>query len=158
MSSTLRTLTKHARLPSRPTSYVPSNTRARAFHSPFAVLSSQPPSSPTPSHTHTQGSPLYEKPIDTSAHPTLAPGQRHYVVSEPDPRSTPYSVPYGAYPTSAPYQPLTPTSPPNPTGAHSSSSADAPHPVTTAAADQNKSGASNASAGVRCLLHSHNIT
>jgi len=47
---------------------------------------------------------VYEKQDDSSSEPHLSSsGTRTYVVSEPDPSNTPYQVPSGAYPTSAPF-------------------------------------------------------
>ncbi|KAI0701191.1 hypothetical protein BC835DRAFT_1324230 [Cytidiella melzeri] len=136
MSSTLRSLAQHTRSLSRTIAPKSAN---RSFHSPFAVLSSSSTTQTTTSH-----STLYEKQSDSTAY---TPGQRHYVVSEPDPRSTPYEVPFGAYPTSAPYQSYASTNAPK-TSPHSSTSADLAHPVTTRAATQNATG-SNDAAGVQ---------
>lgn len=141
MSSVLRqSFARHSRSLSRS---LAAATQARAFHSPFAVLSSATP-------THTQPPPaepssaLYEKQWDTTAHPTLSPsGQRTYVVSEPDPRGTPYNVPYGAYPTSAPYTNFPATEAPQ-TAPRSSTSPDLAHPVTTRAVAQNPTGSNDA--------------
>ncbi|KAG8213039.1 hypothetical protein J3R82DRAFT_11431 [Butyriboletus roseoflavus] len=70
----------------------------RAFHSPFVASPRRTtPSSSTPAS-------IYEKQHDSSPEPHLSSsGTRTYVVSEPDPSNTPYEVPSGAYPTSAPY-------------------------------------------------------
>ena len=143
MSSTLRSVAKHTRALSRTMTPKPA---ARSFHSPFVVLSSSGLNS-TQQTTPTQGSPLYEKSPDAHGYASLAPGQRHYVVSEPDPSSTPYEVPYGAYPTSAPYENFPSTDAPI-TTPHSSTSPDLAHPYTTLAADQNFTGI-GASASVR---------
>ncbi|KAH9945370.1 uncharacterized protein BXZ73DRAFT_73525 [Epithele typhae] len=111
MSSVLRTLSKHtrtlsaaARAPVASTSSVAAP--ARAFHSPFAVLASSgspltvAPKSPPPAGY----AGIYEKNIEYPAEPIPSGfGTRTYVVSQPDPANTPYSVPAGAYPTSAPY-------------------------------------------------------
>lgn len=137
-AAALRSVAKHVRT----RTLTAGSRQTRAFHSPFAVLSQSTPS--TPSHQPPPASPLYEKQAEHTAHPTLSPsGQRHYVVSEPDPRSTPYEVPYGAYPTSAPYQNYAATDAPK-TSPRSSTSADLAHPVTTRAATQNPTGANDA--------------
>lgn len=138
MSSSLRqSISRHSRSLSRS---LAANTQMRAFHSPFAVLSSAPLT-----HSPSEGpSPLYEKQWDTTTHPTLSPsGQRTYVVSEPDPQGTPYDVPFGAYPTSAPYRNFAPTEAPK-TTPRSSTSPDLAHPVTTRAASQNPTGSNDA--------------
>ncbi|CCM04240.1 uncharacterized protein FIBRA_06407 [Fibroporia radiculosa] len=103
--SALRAFSKHARslsrtsLSSRPSSI----SSIRAFHSPFKSLSDSPLTSPP--HPSSTVSTLYEKQLDHSPDPQLSSAGTHtYVVSEPDPAHTPYEVPYGAYPTSAPYQ------------------------------------------------------
>jgi len=82
------------------------STSIRAFHSPFPALSSS--SSPlTGSKTHTTPEAVnvrYEKAEDHSPDPEMShTGTRTYVVSQPDPADTPYEVPSGAFPTSAPY-------------------------------------------------------
>lgn len=56
-------------------------------------------------------------------------GTRTYVVSEPDPANTPYEVPSGAFPTSAPYKSYTATEAPQNAGKHSSASVELPHPI-----------------------------
>ncbi|KAI0090156.1 hypothetical protein BDY19DRAFT_938763 [Irpex rosettiformis] len=142
MSSTLRSVAKHTRTLSRNVAPKPA---ARSFHSPFVVLPSSFNSAPQ--QPTTQGTPLYEKSADAHGFASLAPGQRHYVVSEPDPRSTPYEVPYGAYPTSEPYQNYAATDAPI-TTPHSSTSPDLAHPFTTHAATQNPTGANDA-AGIQ---------
>ncbi|KAI5985903.1 hypothetical protein EDC04DRAFT_3098184 [Pisolithus marmoratus] len=87
----------------------------------------------------------YEKEVDDNAsepHVSSA-GTRTYVVSEPDPSNTAYEVPYGAYPTSAPYvNYLLAGAPPNLEGKYSSTSTTQPHPYTTSAhtVPQNKYG------------------
>ncbi|KAI6099621.1 hypothetical protein F5141DRAFT_386957 [Pisolithus sp. B1] len=128
----------------------------RAFHSPFVVLKATSPltSSPAPSATVSPVSaPLssYEKQVDhyTSEPHVSSSGTRTYVVSEPDPSNTAYEVPYGAYPTSAPYvnYPLA-DAPPNFEGKHSSTSTTQPHPYTTSvhAVPQNKHGVGESAA------------
>lgn len=141
MSSTLRTLSRHTRSVSRTLTARTSTTiRTRAFHSPFAVLSSTTPRAAPPPPPAGEHSALYEKQLDSTTHPTVtASGTRHYVVSEPDPRATPYEVPYGAYPTSAPYKNFPPTDAPA-TAPRASTSPDYAHPVTTRAAPQNPTG------------------
>lgn len=120
MSSILRVLSKHAPQPSKSRIL----TLGRSFHSPFVVLNS--PLSPASSLSSAS---LYEKQHDHSPEPQISlAGTRTYVVSEPDPANTPYAVPSGAYPTTAPYVNFKPTDPPNPEGKHSSSSASLPHP------------------------------
>lgn len=141
MSTALRSLAKHTRSLSRTARAVTASS-TRAFHSPFGVLSndaSSPLTSPPP--VHSAASQAYEKQDGHHPnHPVLSPsGQRTYVVSEPDPRATPYDVPYGAFPTSAPYVNFTPTEPPTP-GPRASTSPNLAHPTTTRAVPQNPSG------------------
>ncbi|GJE94766.1 hypothetical protein PsYK624_109380 [Phanerochaete sordida] len=134
MSSTLRAVSKHSRTLSRSLA-APSQTRA--FHTPFAVLyAAQPLAHSTPQPPPHEFAPLYEKQVESTAAPTLSPaGHRTYVVSEPDPRASKYEVPYGAYPTSAPYVSYAPADAPL-TGPRSSASSDLAHPVTTRAASE----------------------
>ncbi|KZT02582.1 uncharacterized protein LAESUDRAFT_762706 [Laetiporus sulphureus 93-53] len=138
--SSLRSLSKHARALLRTLPTKPNATRA--FHSPFKVLS-QAPLVQSPAEV----SPLYEKQLDHSPDPQLSStGTRMYVVSEPDPANTPYQVPSGAYPTSAPYKSYPATEAPSSQGAHrSSTSSDLAHPITNAA-PQNESGVMESSA------------
>lgn len=147
MSSALRSLSKHSRTLSR--SIAAANTApSRAFHSPFAVLSSaQPSHAPPPPSQPTSA--LYEKQAEHTTNPTLSyAGTRTYVVSEPDPRApSHYGVPHGAYPTTAPYVSYAPTEAPT-TGPRSAASPDLAHPVTTRAAPQNPTGANDA-AGIQ---------
>ncbi|KAF9046900.1 hypothetical protein BDZ89DRAFT_941940, partial [Hymenopellis radicata] len=57
---------------------------------------------PPPPSTANPG--WYDKQYDFSHEPVVShSGQHTYVVSQPDPSSTHYHVPSGAYPTSAPY-------------------------------------------------------
>ena len=128
MSTALRALSKHARNLSNASRSVPSTSRA--FHSPFAVLSTSPLTT-TPPPTSLAGS-SYEKQVDYSSEAFMgAAGHRTYVVSHPDPANTPYQVPYGAYPTSAPYQNFTRTEAPVPEGAqHASTAPGLAHPIT----------------------------
>lgn len=143
MSSTLRAVSKHSRSLSRS---LTAARQTRAFHSPFAVLYTAQPTTHAAPPAYV--SPLYEKQVETTAAPTLSPsGQRTYVVSEPDPHATPYEVPYGAYPTSAPYRNYPATDAPL-TSPRSSTSPDLAHPVTTRAAPQNPTG-SNDAAGIQ---------
>jgi hypothetical protein len=129
MSNTiLRVFSKHARSLSQPLT--------RSFHSPFVVLNS---SLSTPSNLSSAS--LYEKQHDHSPEPQISSaGTRTYVVSEPDPANTPYAVPSGAYPTTAPYVNFKPTDAPNPEGKHSSNSASLPHPHVTRAVPRNADG------------------
>jgi len=101
-------------------------------------LTSQPPPS------------YYEKQHDHAPEPQFShAGAQTYIVSEPDPSNTPYAVPSGAYPTSAPYVNFTPTEGPDTNGAPlSSTGSQAAHPATTRAAPHNESGV-GASAAVR---------
>ncbi|KAK7690778.1 hypothetical protein QCA50_005878 [Cerrena zonata] len=140
MSSTIRALSKHTRSLSRTLQAPTLSTQIRAFHSPFTVLSqshsqsSSLESPPNPAN-HTS---IYEKQLEHSSDPFLSgSGQRTYVVSQPDPANTPYEVPSGAYPTSAPYQNYAPAEPirRDPKRASSTSSAFA-HPFTTRAVPQ----------------------
>ncbi|KAJ3480284.1 hypothetical protein NLI96_g8465 [Meripilus lineatus] len=142
--STVRALSKHTRSMPRamnPRAGKPMNSRA--FHSPFAVLSSSSSSSPLTSPPAPQSnisSVFYEKQVDVSPEPHYSSsGQRMYVVSEPDPANTPYQVPSGAYPTSAPYVNFAPTDPPAQKPRSSTSSSFA-HPYLSRAAPQNESG------------------
>ena len=135
MSSTIRALSKHTRSLSRTIPKVTvssTSTQIRAFHSPFTVLN-QSQTSPIESAPHPMANPasLYEKQNDTLSDPFLSgSGQRTYVVSQPDPANTPYEVPSGAYPTSAPYQNYAPTEPIR-RGPTSSTSSAFAHPFTT---------------------------
>ncbi|KAK0450112.1 hypothetical protein EV421DRAFT_1305030 [Armillaria borealis] len=101
-----------------------SSVATRSFHSPFAVLGS---SSATKAPPSTEG--WYEKQTEQSPDPDVYEGHRTYVVS-PDPSSTPYHVPLGAYPVSSPFT----------EGSHSSGARFSPHgngfahPMTTCAA------------------------
>ncbi|KAG1821772.1 uncharacterized protein BJ212DRAFT_1445250 [Suillus subaureus] len=145
MSNILRVSSKHARSLSQP-----SKTRivvlGRLFHSPFVVLNS--PSSPASNALPVSAS-LYEKQHDHSPEPQISSaGMRTYVVSEPDPANTPYAVPSGAYPTTAPYADFKLTDAPNPEGKHSASSTNVPYPHTTRAIPRNADGVGE-SASVR---------
>lgn len=101
----------------------------RAFHSPFVALSASSRLT-TPSSSAT--APIYEKQHDTSPEPHLSSsGTRTYVVSEPDPSNTPYEVPSGAYPTSAPYVSFASSTTPNPEARHSSTNASLLHSYNT---------------------------
>ncbi|KAG2036883.1 hypothetical protein BDR03DRAFT_958593 [Suillus americanus] len=118
MSNILRVSSKHVRSLSQSskTSIV---VLGRLFHSPFVVLNS--PLSPAANALPASAS-LYEKQHDHSPEPQISSaGMRTYVVSEPDPANTPYAVPSGAYPTTAPYANFKPTDAPNPEGKHSES-------------------------------------
>ncbi|KAI0749421.1 hypothetical protein C8Q80DRAFT_1161969 [Daedaleopsis nitida] len=129
MSSVLRTVSKHTRAISAASRVA---GPSRAFHSPFAVLSSsQSPLTTPPASTSSAGG-IYEKHIEHSAEPfTSGSGQRTYVVSTPDPADTPYAVPSGAFPTSAPYQTYPRTENPVPHGAQfASTSTGFAHPLT----------------------------
>lgn len=123
---------------------LPRSPPIRAFHSPFVVLSaSNRLTTPSPS----TAAPIYEKQDDSSSEPHLSSsGTRTYVVSEPDPSNTPYEVPSGAYPTSAPYVGYNPTTAPNPKGLYSSTSSSIPHPYTTRTAFQNEGGVGGSAA------------
>ena len=133
MSSVLRNLSKHTRSLSA-ASRSPVAGPSRAFHSPFAVLSSAQspltmPPAPTPAPSSAAG--IYEKNIAYPAEPFVSGfGTRTYVVSQPDPANTPYEVPSGAYPTSAPYQPYARTEAPTPPNARfASTSTGFAHPL-----------------------------
>ncbi|KAI0368671.1 hypothetical protein BV20DRAFT_969063 [Pilatotrama ljubarskyi] len=130
MSTALRALSKHARALSNASRSVPSTSRA--FHSPFAVLSTSQSPLTTPPAASSSVSSVYEKQADHSPDPfSGSAGHRTYVVSEPDPAHTPYEVPSGAYPTSAPYQNYTRTESPVPEGAQYASTAPGlAHPIT----------------------------
>ena len=140
--SAIRTLSKHARSLSHSV-IIPKQAGTRAFHSPFAALSTPMVHSQPQTHT----SPLYEKQLDHSPEPSLSSnGSQTYVVSEPDPSQTPYEVPYGAYPTSAPYTNFAATEKPSSEGKrYSSTSSSFAHPLTRLA-PQNESGVGESSA------------
>ncbi|KAI9000598.1 hypothetical protein BD414DRAFT_472178 [Trametes punicea] len=130
MSTALRALSKHVRTLSNASRSVPSTSRA--FHSPFAVLSSSSSPLTNPPAPGSLAGASYEKQADHSPDPVVGTsGHRTYVVSQPDPANTPYEVPYGAYPTSAPYQNFARTEPPAPDGAQWASTAPGlAHPIT----------------------------
>lgn len=132
MSNILRVFSKHARSLTQP-----SNTRIvaleRSFHSPFVVLNS-PASNSSPVSAS-----QYEKQHDHSPEPQISSaGTRTYVVSEPDPADTPYTVPSGAYPTTTPYVNVKPTDAPKSEGKYSAGSASIPHSFTTRAIPRSK--------------------
>lgn len=129
--SAFRAVSKHTRSLSR-TMQAP----ARAFHSPFKVLANSPlTSAPAPTAM------VYEKQQDASPEPRRShAGTQTYVVSEPDPAHTPYEVPSGAYPTSAPYASFAAAEAPNHGTQHSSTSASPAHPTLSRAVPQNESG------------------
>lgn len=131
MSSSIRALSKHARTVSQS---LRASQRVRAFHSPFAVLSPSPTSPVAAPPSSLPASPLYEK-LDYSPEVQVSSSStRVYVVSDPDPANTLYEVPSGAYPNSAPYQPIAQAAAPIPHGAQfSSSSSSFAHPLTTRA-------------------------
>ncbi|KAG1781606.1 hypothetical protein EV702DRAFT_1072090 [Suillus placidus] len=142
MSNILRVFSKHTRSLSQP-SKPRIVSLGRLFHSPFVVLNSS--LSPATSVSAS----LYEKQHDHSPEPQISSaGTRTYVVSEPDPANTPYAVPSGAYPTTAPYVNFKPTDAPNPEGKHSASGASLPHHYTTRAIPRNADGVGE-SASVR---------
>lgn len=139
MSSALRALSKHARSLSTPGhAAVPGalQCQARALHSPFVMLSKRESSltkPPAPSSQPSSYPGIYEKNIQYDAEPFLSgAGHRTYVVSTPDPANTPYEVPSGAFPTSAPYQNYSRTEAPVPrSGAQfASTSTGFAHPLT----------------------------
>ncbi|KAI0775311.1 hypothetical protein BD413DRAFT_603255 [Trametes elegans] len=147
MSTALRNLAKHARSLSNASRSVPSTSRA--FHSPFAVLStSQSPLTTAPASTSSASTLSYEKQLDHSPDPyTSSAGHRTYVVSAPDPSNTPYEVPSGAYPTSAPYQNYTRTEAPVADGAeHASTAPGLAHPYTTQRVPRNEAGVGESAA------------
>jgi len=115
----------------------------RFFHSPFVTLNST--SSPLRSSA---ASTHYEKQHDHSPDPkTSHSGTQTYVVSEPDPAHTPYEVPSGAYPTSAPYVNFTTTESPDTKDAPLSSTSSQPaHPYATRAVPHNESGVGQSAA------------
>ncbi|KAF7791215.1 hypothetical protein EIP86_002228 [Pleurotus ostreatoroseus] len=126
-------------------------TRGAGIRSPFAILAAGEHSSPLTSApaANANVSPIhvYEKQDGFHLnHASISSsGQRVYVVSEPDPRSTPYEVPYGAYPTYAPYVNFPVTDAP-PSGQRASTSPNFAHSTTTRAAPQNPSGVRESSA------------
>ena len=138
--SAFRAVSKHTRSLSR-TMQAP----ARAFHSPFKVLANSPLTNPPPPNATV--SPIYEKQQDASPEPRRShAGTQTYVVSEPDPAHTPYEVPSGAYPTSAPYVSFAAAEAPNQGAQPSSSSASHAHPTLSRAVPQNESGVMASSA------------
>ena len=140
MSSVLRTLSKHTRTLSG-AARTPVAGPSRAFHSPFAVLSSaNSPLTASPTPSATAG--IYEKNIEYPAEPfTSGFGTRTYVVSTPDPANAPYEVPIGAYPVSSPFQTQPRAEPPTSPRFTPSGSGFA-HPL--ASLPRNDSGASSA--------------
>ncbi|KAL7279117.1 hypothetical protein PYCCODRAFT_1431457 [Trametes coccinea BRFM310] len=132
MSTVLRALSKHARSVSNASRSVPTASTSRAFHSPFAVLAGSSSPLTTPPAPSSLAGASYEKQLEYSSDPFAgASGHRTYVVSQPDPANTPYEVPYGAYPTSAPYQNYARTDAPVPEGAqHASTAPGLAHPIT----------------------------
>ena len=112
MSSTMRSIGKHANALSRG---VNSSTTIRSFHSPFTVLGNSPVTSPPPT---SKVPPIDDQNWDPSFSSNHV--LRTYVVSH-DPSHTFYSVPSGAYPTSAPYVHFNATEPANVHGAQASS-------------------------------------
>lgn len=141
MSSTVRTFTRNSRNFS-----LRAAVPARAFHSPFTVLNATTSplktAPPPPSSLH------YEKQHEHAPEPQFShSGAQTYIVSEPDPSHTPYAVPSGAYPTSAPYVNFKPTEPPNTNDAPLSSTGSQPaHPYTTRAVPHNQSGVGESAA------------
>ncbi|KAF7976587.1 hypothetical protein HWV62_6067 [Athelia sp. TMB] len=137
MSSTLRTVAKHARVLSKRAG--PSTlSSTRHIHSAFAAQSSRTRTS-SPLTTPPKETPrTYEYESSTS-------GSQTYVVSEPPPADKRYGVPSGAYPTSAPYENFAATE--KPEGAPiSSTSSHSAHPATTRAVPHNESGVGESSA------------
>jgi len=142
--SAFRAIASHSRPLTRTINGVSSNAH-RAFHSPFAVLSTSSPLTSPPAPSSNAG-PLYEKQHDHSPEPQLNPtGNRTYVVSAPDPSNTPYEVPSGAYPTSAPYQNYTRTEPPE-SRPRASTSPSFAHPTLTQNVPRNDSGVKESAA------------
>ncbi|KAF8223838.1 hypothetical protein L208DRAFT_1411247 [Tricholoma matsutake] len=138
-----RTLSASYRLLSR-------SSYSRQFHSPFVVLKDNSPlTSPPASTSSASVSPVYEKQFDSSPEPVHSPsGRRTYVVSEPDTSSKFYSVPSGAYPTSAPYVNFAPTEAPDTHGAQVSSTSSTPlaHKQTIRTVPQHKTGVGQSAA------------
>ncbi|KAI0783573.1 hypothetical protein C8Q75DRAFT_782485 [Abortiporus biennis] len=142
--SVLRALHKHSRSLSRTFPTTPSRVGTRSFHSPFAVLSSSPLESPPSSNSNV--SPInLEKQMDYTLEPFHSSGANVYVVSEPDPLNSPYQVPSGAFPTSAPYVNYPTTEAPKQSPRSSTSSSFA-HPYTTTHVPRNDSGVMESSA------------
>ncbi|KAI0076215.1 hypothetical protein K474DRAFT_1663341 [Panus rudis PR-1116 ss-1] len=141
--SSIRALAKHARSLSRTVQTRPI-AHIRDFHSPFALLSSS--ESPLTSPPPPPQAALYEKQSEYSPEPRVSSaGTQTYVVSDPDPANTPYEVPSGAYPTSAPYQEYTRTEAPSNAPRASTANAYA-HPITTNAVPHNESGVGDSAA------------
>lgn len=148
MSSTLRTVARHARFINQRAG---PSTHTRAIHSAFTAQSSRTRASPlnnTPSSTPREIVYEHESTTTTEVHTEPATtGSRTYVVSEPHPADKRYGVPSGAYPTSAPYQNFPSTSAPEEV-THSSTSSSPAHPATTSAGaiPHNESGVGESSA------------
>jgi hypothetical protein len=67
----------------------------------------KPPSDPTKLSARDLTEGTYEKELDTSSEPiTTFSGTRSYVVNEPDPADSKYTIPTGAYHSTAPYEKL----------------------------------------------------
>ncbi|EPQ54187.1 hypothetical protein GLOTRDRAFT_139550 [Gloeophyllum trabeum ATCC 11539] len=137
--SAFRVLSKHSRSLSR-------SLAARSFHTPFVALSESPLTAPPPPTSNVSG--IYEKNIEYNSEPTpSANGSYHYVVSQPDPSNTPYAVPSGAYPTSAPYVNYTATERPEVLDQPKSSTSPNPaHPTLSRAVPRNDSGVQESAA------------
>ncbi|KDQ56961.1 hypothetical protein JAAARDRAFT_35560 [Jaapia argillacea MUCL 33604] len=147
--SAIRAFTHHARSLSRARLPGPAAvTAARSFHSPFITLSDTSPLTLPPSPTSTVSS-IYEK---DAHHHTAEPQTSHngtqtYVVSQPDPADTPYEVPSGAYPTSAPYENFVATERPEVMDLpHSSTSPNPAHPTLSRMVPRNDSGVGESAA------------
>lgn len=138
MSSTLRTVAKHARVLSQRAG--PSTlSSTRHIHSAFTAQSTRTRTASPLTESHKE-TPQTSEPFDATAS-----GSQTYVVSEPHPADKRYGVPSGAYPTSAPFQNFTGTEKPEHEPISSTSSQSA-HPATTRAVPHNESGIGESSA------------
>ncbi|KAF9237654.1 hypothetical protein BU15DRAFT_63042 [Melanogaster broomeanus] len=146
MSKVFRSMSVLARVLPR-LQQVQTKAPSRSFHSPFVTHNSSSSPLTTPPSASPITTPVYEKQGDHAPEPLISSsGKRTYVVSEPDPSNTPYEVPSGAYPTSAPYVNFGETAAPNPDGVYSSTSSSTPHPYTTRNVPQNDAGVGESAA------------
>ncbi|TFY67684.1 hypothetical protein EVJ58_g1440 [Rhodofomes roseus] len=138
--SAFRALSKHTRslsrtIPARP---APARRVPLALQGARQLAAHEPPprrARPCPPSTRSSRT---ARPTPRMSHA----GTQTYVVSEPDPADTPYEVPSGAYPTSAPYHNFAQTGAPETAhGAQrSSTSASTAHPTLTRAVPQSDAG------------------
>lgn len=121
--------------------------KARSFHTPFASLAQTSPLTNPPAHGSDVFVNSYEKQAELTPEPSVSHnGQKTYVVSDPDPKHTPYEVPSGAFATSAPYAGNKSAASSPGQSTHSSSSSTPAHPNTTNRVPQNESGVGESAA------------